>query len=151
MNTLLLAALAGPLILLSGCDRAPQTPEAKVTRAWVRLPAAPGGAGAGYFEVESNRNDDALVAVSVPGARIEMHESMTMNHMSSMQPIASAAFADGKLVFAPGGKHLMIFDLVPKLEPGATLPLSLRFRTAPPVTVEARLIGAGEPAPGDGD
>ncbi|MDB5669726.1 MAG: hypothetical protein JWO25_685 [Alphaproteobacteria bacterium] len=149
MNMLFPTALLAPLLLLSGCGQGSQKPEAKVRGAWVRLPAAPSGTGAGYFEAEANTKGEALVSAAAPGARVEMHESMTMNHMASMQPIASAAFQDGKLKFAPGGKHLMIFGLDPKLKPGATVPLSLRFRAAPTVTVEARLVGAGDPAPGD--
>jgi copper(I)-binding protein len=139
------------VFLLVGCDRAPKPPQVQVERAWVRLPAAPAVPGAGYFEAKANGAGQALVGVSSPGLRIEMHESMTMNQMSAMRPIDSAEFAGERLAFAPGGKHLMIFGLDPKLKPGATLSLSLRFSSAPPVTVEAKLVGAGEAAPDHGD
>lgn len=150
MNKLFAIAFAAAF-LLPGCNRAPSAPEVTVKHAWVRLPAAPGVPGAGYFLASANSAGEALVAVSSPGLRTEMHESMTMNHMSAMRPIASAGFDEGKLAFAPGGKHLMIFGLDPNLKAGGTLPLSLRFKSAPPVTVEAKLVGAGEPAPSDGD
>jgi copper(I)-binding protein len=150
MNKLFAIGFAA-VILLAGCDRAPKTDEVQVKRAWVRLPAAPGLPGAGYFQAKANGAGQVLVGISSPGLRLEMHESMTVNHMSAMQPIGSAAFDGERLTFAPGSKHLMIFGLDPTLKPGGTLPLSLRFRSGPPVTVEAKLVGAGEPAPSNGD
>ena len=74
---------------------------------------------------------------------------MTMNHMASMRPIDAAAFDGKTLVFQPGGKHLMVFGLGADAKAGGTLPLTLRFRTAPAVTVQAKLVAAGQPAPGD--
>jgi copper(I)-binding protein len=150
MNRSLISAAALAILLLSSCGK-PAEPKAQVRGAWVRLPAAPGGAGAGYFESRANRSDEALLSVSAPGARIEMHESMTENHMSSMRPLATAPFEDRKLEFAPGGKHLMIFGLDPALKRRGSIPLTLHFKGAPPVTVPARLIGAGDPPPSDGD
>lgn len=150
MNKPLPLAIAAVLIL-GGCDRTPASPQVEVKRAWIRLPAAPGGEGAGYFEAKANRPGELLVAASSPSARAEMHESMTMNQMSAMQPIASAAFDDRRLAFAPGGKHLMLFGLDPKLKSGGTVPLTLRFKSAPPVTVEAKLVAAGDSPPSDGE
>ena len=147
MNKPFPVALA--LLLLAGCSPAAQAPSVEVKQAWLRLPAAPGGAAAGYFVAEARHADDALISASLPGARIEMHESMTMNHMASMRPIDSAAFDGKTLVFQPGGKHLMVFGLGGDAKAGGTLPLTLRFRTAPAVTVQAKLVAAGQPAPGD--
>ena len=147
MNKPFPVALA--LLLLAGCSPAAEAPSVEVKQAWLRLPAAPGGAAAGYFVAEADHADEALISASLPGARIEMHESMTMNHMASMRPIDSAAFDGKTLVFQPGGKHLMVFGLGGDAKAGGTLPLTLRFRTAPAVTVQAKLVAAGQPAPGD--
>ena len=145
---LLLAAAA---MSLASCHRDPGSPAVSVKRAWVRLPAVAGGAGAGYFTASANR-DDSLVAVDSAGARIELHESMTHGGMTSMRPLAAAALPAGeKIAFEPGGKHLMIFGLDPKLKPGDRLRLTFRFRSAPPVEAAARLVGAGDAPPGDGD
>jgi periplasmic copper chaperone A len=135
------------LLLLAGCSRTTERPEVQVEHAWLRLPASPGGPAAGYFVAKANGGGEAIVAASVPNARVEMHESMTVNHMSSMRPIDAAPFDGERIVFAPGGKHLMIFGLDAKA--GGTLPLTLRFKSAPPVTVQARLVAAGQPAPVD--
>ena len=125
--------------------------QASVKGAWVRLPAVAGGAAAGYFTVRA-KSDDALVAVSAPGAKVELHESMTHGGMTGMRPLATIALPAGETIaFEPGGKHLMIFGLGPNLKPRGRLPLTFRFRSAPPVEVEARLVGAGDAPPGDGD
>jgi copper(I)-binding protein len=137
------------LLALAGCERSATAPNVRIANAWVRLPAAPGGEAAGYFEADANRPGEVLTAVSSPGARVEMHESMTMNRMSKMEPIANAPFEGDRLAFAPGARHLMIFGLDPKLKPGGFIPLTLRFKSAPPATVDAKLVAAGAPAPDD--
>jgi periplasmic copper chaperone A len=140
-------ALAAALLALGACHRGPGV---SVKRAWVRLPAVAGGAAAGYFTARSNR-DDALVGVEAPGARIELHESMKTAGMTGMRPIAAADLpASETIAFAPGGKHLMIFGL-DRLKPGGRLRLTFRFRSAPPVEAEARLVGPADGPPGDGD
>jgi copper(I)-binding protein len=145
------AVTLAALLAVGACHRGPRAPKVRIERAWVRLPAVPGGEGAGYFTT-APATDDHLLAVSAPGLRIELHESMKQGAMTSMRPIADVALPRGeKTVFAPGGKHLMIFGLSPALKKGGRLPLTFRFAAAPPVTVEARQIGPGEGAPGDGD
>jgi copper(I)-binding protein len=153
--------LALPLLLmaamlpLGSCHRASPGPGVVVEHAWVRLPAVTGGAAAGYFAATATA-DDALLGVSAPGARVELHETMsitgsgTMGAMTGMRPIASVALPAGDEVrFAPGGKHLMIFGLDSKLKKGGTAPLTFRFRTSAPVTAPAQLVGPADPAPED--
>ena len=41
----------------------------------------------------------------------------------------------------------MLYDVDPALKPGGTTALTLRFSKAPAVTVEARTVSAGDPAP----
>ena len=148
MPLLLLAAAA---MGLASCHGGSGSPSVSVKRAWVRLPAVEGGAAAGYFTAKSN-GDDSLLEVSTPGARIELHESMNQGGMTGMRPRANVELpAGGKVGFEPGGKHLMIFGLGPNLKPRDRLPLTFRFRSAPPVEVEARLVAAGDGPPGDGD
>jgi copper(I)-binding protein len=155
MRTPLIALLAAALAV-TACDRQTPSPSTQASRptvtiaAWVRLAARPDLPAAGYFEAEAAGNVGPLESVSAPGARVEMHESMTNGHMASMKPIGTASFDKGKLAFAPGGKHLMLYGLAPELKPGGTLPLDFRFQGLPPVTVTARIVGPGDPAPDDG-
>jgi hypothetical protein len=143
--------LAAAALSLASCHRDSGSPSVTVKRAWVRLPAVAGGAAAGYFTARANR-DDELVSVSAPNARVELHESMSHGGMTMMRQLAGIALPAGETIaFAPGGKHLMIFGLDPKLKPRDRLRLTFRFRTAPPVEAEARLVGPADGPPGDGD
>ncbi|MDT9599778.1 copper chaperone PCu(A)C [Sphingosinicella rhizophila] len=135
-------------LLLSACGREPQAPRVSVEDIWVRLPAAPGRPAAAYFTATATTKDEAIVAVSSPAAKVEMHETVTEGTMSMMRPLSVASFAgEDRIRFEPGGKHLMLFGLDPKLRPGEKIPLSFRFRSAPPVTVQAELKALGESGP----
>ena len=146
-----LAAMLTACALGSGCHRQPAAPKVAVDRAWVRMPALAGGSAAGYFTATSSTGD-RLLAVTAPGARVELHESMTERGMTMMKPLAAVALpADRKVAFAPGGRHLMIFGLDAKAKPRDRIALTFHFGSAPPVTAPARLVGPGEGPPGDGD
>jgi hypothetical protein len=118
--------------------QASQRTAPRVSGAWVRLPAAAGRPAAGYFEIQG-RPGDALVSVSSPAAgRVEMH-SMTSDGGVMRMRAESRLDLDsaGRLVLAPGGNHLMLFDLDPALRPGARIPLTLSFASGASVTVNA--------------
>ena len=139
-----LATILTACLVLASCG-SPSGPQVTVKDARVTLPAVKGRPGAGYFTAEAAALPEAIVAVTAPPpTRIEMHESMRSGNMASMQAIPSAGFASGEtLTFQPGGKHLMLFDIDPAVKPGDTLPLTFRFAKAPPVTVQAEVLGPG--------
>ena len=140
-----LATILPACLVLASCG-SQSGPQVTIDEARITLPAVKGRPGAGYFTAEAAALPEAIVAVTAPPpTRIEMHESMTSGAMASMQAIPSAAFASGApLVFEPGGKHLMLFDIEPAVKPGDTLPLTFRFANAPPVTVQAEVLGPGQ-------
>ena len=140
-----LATILPACLVLASCG-SQSGPQVTIDEARITLPAVKGRPGAGYFTAEAAALPEAIVAVTAPPpTRIEMHESMTSGAMASMQAIPSAAFASGApLVFEPGGKHLMLFDIDPAVKPGDTLPLTFRFANAPPVTVQAEVLGPGQ-------
>jgi copper(I)-binding protein len=111
----------------------------------VRLPAVPGRPGAAYLELPANRVHGALVAVTSPQAgRVEMHETMSHGEMTSMRPLARVSAQPGQpMTFAPGARHLMLFDLDPALRPGQQVQLTFRFEQGPPETVAAVAVAAG--------
>lgn len=116
----------------------------KVAGAWVRLPAVTGRPGAGYFEASATPGD-ALVGASSPRAgRVELHAMTMVDGVMRMR--AESRFevpASGRLVFAPGGNHLMLFDLDASLKPGERIPVTLRFASGAEVTVNAEARAAG--------
>ncbi|WP_448581801.1 copper chaperone PCu(A)C [Thermaurantiacus sp.] len=133
---LLAAALAGGSGLVVPAMAQASAP--KVAGAWLRLPAASGRPAAGYFELSATPGD-ALVAASSPRAgRIELHSMTSVDGVMRMR--AESQFevpSSGRLSFAPGGNHLMLFDLAAGLKPGDRVPVTLRFASGAEVTVNA--------------
>jgi hypothetical protein len=111
----------------------------------VRLPAVPGRPAAGYFDYRVAGDRGALMSVSSPQAgRVEMHETMNMGGMSEMRPLDRIAVRDGEtLSFAPGGRHLMLFDISRDVAAGGRIDLILRFERGDPVTLSATLVPTG--------
>jgi copper(I)-binding protein len=141
---LLLPALA----LVAACQPAPQV---AVDRPWVRLSAVPDNPSAAYFTLKGGPKDETLTAVSAPASvRTEMHESMGKGGMTTMTPLSLVAVRAGDSVtFAPGGKHVMLFGLKPDVKPRGTTPLTFTFASGQKIMVTARVVGAGDSAPGD--
>ena len=135
-------------LLVAGCQQQ-QPAETAVEGAWVRLPAVAGRPGAAYFTIRGGAKGDTLLQVSTPAAvRTELHETTDQGGMKAMRPIRDVAVpANGTLGFAPGGKHVMLFDIGPAVKAGGTLPLSLAFAGGRTVEVQAKVVGAGDPAP----
>lgn len=135
LAVLLLAAA----VFSSRAFSAPEITSPSIADARVRLPVVPGRPAAGYFVLTGGAKADRLVGVASPMAgRIEMH-SMSMDG-GVMRMRAEPGFdvpARGKLVFAPGGNHLMLFDLKPGAKAGAALPLTFRFASGASVRASA--------------
>lgn len=149
-----LVPILAVLIAAPGCERAPPEPVVTVEDAVLTLPVLPGRPGAAYFTLRTNHDPTRLTAVSSPRiGRIELHESADAGGVTRMRPVANPAFAPGApLLFAPGGRHAMLFDMDPSIRPGGTVPLTFRFDRAPPVTVDAAVRPAAGAAPaGDRD
>lgn len=133
-------------LLLGGCG---QPAELGASDAWVRLPAVAGRPGAAYFTLHGGAEADALLAVSTPAAlRAELHETTEHGGVKSMRPTRDVPVpAKGTVPFAPGGRHIMLFDLGPNVKPGTRIPLSLAFAGGKKLEVQAQVVGAGDPPP----
>ena len=142
-----ITAVLAVLLALAGCG---SPKEMHVSNAWVRLAAVPRGPAAAYFTLHGGPADATLVSISSDVAiRAEMHESMTSGAMTSMKPIQQFRVPAGSdLVFAPGGKHVMLFDVNPGIKPGSPVPLLFTFADGQRITYKATAVGAGEGAPG---
>ncbi|WP_448663522.1 copper chaperone PCu(A)C [Sphingomonas sp. CJ20] len=135
-------------LLVAGCQ---QPAELKAEKAWVRLPAVAGNPGAAYFTLSGGDKPDTLLSVSTPAAlKVELHESMKgEGGMMAMRPLKDVAVpARGTIAFEPGGRHVMLFGVGPNVKVGDKLPLSLAFAGGKTLTVQADVVGAGDPAPG---
>ncbi|TCM22061.1 hypothetical protein EDF56_101741 [Novosphingobium sp. PhB165] len=112
------------------------------------LPPIPGRPGAVYFTV---RNDGsapvALTSIEVTGAgSAQMHETSggTMKAVDSL-PIAPGA----EIEFAPGGLHVMVFDISGGLKPGLTTDLVLTFSNGKKLTMPVMIDTMGGAADGN--
>ena len=145
-------------VLMSDLAAAPaQAQEVKagdlvITQAWSR--ATPNGAkiGSGYLTIENKgANPDRLVGVAADVAgKVEVHEMAMNNGVMTMRPLDNGLTIDpGKTVkLAPGGYHLMMFDLKAPLKQGDKLPVTLKFEKAGEVKLSLDVQGIGAQAPG---
>ncbi|HXQ30534.1 MAG TPA: helical backbone metal receptor [Steroidobacteraceae bacterium] len=103
---------------------------------------------AGYLEVRNLGGPDLLTGASSPLAeRVEFHESRVEGGIARMRPVDSLPVAAGaRLVFAPGGLHLMLLGLRAPLTAGLRVPLVLSFATAGAVATELVVDGSAAPA-----
>ena len=65
--------------------------------------------------------------------------------MDAMQQVSVPALKT--VVFAPGGKHVMLFDVDPSVKPGGQITVTLTFSDGLRIQQQADVVGAGDPAP----
>jgi periplasmic copper chaperone A len=123
-----------------------------ITQAWSR--ATPNGAkiGGGYLTIENKGTaPDRLIGGSADvAAKVEVHEMAMNNGVMTMRPLDKGLTIEpGKTVkLAPGGYHLMIFDLKAPLKQGDKVPVTLEFEKAGKVNLSLDVQGIGAKEPG---
>ncbi|WP_375398682.1 copper chaperone PCu(A)C [uncultured Sphingomonas sp.] len=134
------------LLAATGCQRKEMV---SVGDAWIRLGAVPRSPGVAYFTLHGGPRDMVLLSVTSPNViRTEMHESMTRSGMATMAPMATVALpARATMAFAPGGKHVMLFDVNPAIKRGGVQTLRFTFADGLILMRDARVVAAGDPAP----
>lgn len=158
LQNTLLPTLFGALLVVAcvvfSCPQLRADDEAKsslsVTTPWAR--ATPGGVkiGAAYLKVTSKSTvHDRLVGAASPRAgRVELHSHIVEEGVMKMRKVDGFDVgADSPLVLAPGGNHIMLFDLKAPLKVGEMLPLTLTFERAGDVSVEAKVAPIGAQGP----
>jgi len=151
-----IAALA--LLALGGCHRntAGEAPAAPLTQAGVLvtggrlvLPAVPGRPAAAYFTLSNQSSAPASITqVTVEHAgKAEMHTT-TKTSMDALPRLDVPA--GESVLFAPGGKHVMVFDLAPSVVAGSAVEVTFTSAAGKRITgqlqVEAAGGGMGSPA-----
>jgi copper(I)-binding protein len=127
----------------SGDDAA--TRPISVSDAWALATVTGQPNGAVYFTIVSTAGD-TLEGVTVPDSiadHAEMHEAVTTaTGETGMQEMRSGvALEPGTAVtFTPGGKHVMLVDLVEPLAPGQTFDITLEFASADPITLPVAVV-----------
>jgi periplasmic copper chaperone A len=127
LNKKLYFVLTMLVSMLLACSK--EAPEINITDNWVRATAEGQDVGAAYMTITS-ASDTSLVKVeSSASDSIEIH-SMSMENgimkMRMLEQLDLKAKTPNKL--APGGFHLMLFDLKNPLKAGETVSFSLHFK-----------------------
>ena len=124
------AALAAAALTLTGCgENLGKGPLLNVVSGHIVMGATPDRPAVGYFRVEGGPVPVELVAVTADMAqRVEMHESVRENGLTTMKPLARAAVpAKGEMIFKQGGKHLMIWGINPAAVRAGKLQMTFVF------------------------
>ena len=143
--SLSLIALAAPLALAACGDPAPTY----IDQAWVRLSPNKDTPSAGYFVAHGGDAATQLRGVLTDYAlKVEMHESMDHDGMMMMQKIDSVDIpAKGKVAFAPGGKHLMIWGINDTAISRGKMTFTFLLANGDRLLVDAVIQKPGTPAP----
>ena len=128
--------------LAAGC--APGAPDIVVSDAWARA-TAPGQSSAAVYATIANRGAaDRMVGIASDGGIAMFHRSDVEGGVARMRMLAEVAIpADGQVVLAPGGTHIMLTGLAAPLAIGTDFPLTLRFAEAGQRTVRVAVVAAG--------
>jgi len=122
---------SGCLMLLAVCAGPVQTAVAspRANEAWIRL--LPGDLPlAGYVRLNNPDPQRRTItgAHSPVFGTIEFHQSQVQSGMARMIRLDHVVIpAEGQLQFAPGGRHLMLFDRNRSLHTGEHVPITLEF------------------------
>ncbi len=117
--------------------------------------AMPPGAptGSAYLTVTNRgKSEDVLTGVSSPAGMVELHQMSKSNGMMTMAPVEGglAIPAGGTVQLQPGGYHLMFMKVGAPFAEGATVPVTLTFKTAGDVTLDLPVAPIGATAPMQG-
>jgi periplasmic copper chaperone A len=127
------------LVVLAACS-AGQGQGIEISAPMARPSPLEGGTGGAFVTVHNGgREADRLRSAASPAAKtVELHETVDDNGVMRMapQPDGWEIAPGGELVLKPGGRHLMLIDLVRPLEPGAIIEITLNFDRAGPIKVQ---------------
>ncbi|KQN29265.1 copper chaperone PCu(A)C [Sphingomonas sp. Leaf38] len=121
--------------------------ELSVDGAWVRLGAVTGRPAAAYFTVHGGPTPATLISVTTDVAiKSEMHETMAKNGVTSMTPLARVEIpAKTDVAFAPGARHVMLFNMNPGIKPADRVMLTFAFADGTRILNNATVVAAGTP------
>lgn len=117
--------------LLSACSAQTETPndEVLVSDAWVRTNAPGQTIGAAYMTLNSPQ-DSKMIYIEAPtvASAVEVHSSNMKNGVMKMRMLDELTLkANTPKKLAPGGFHLMLFDLKAPLKMGDEITFKLCF------------------------
>lgn len=145
--TVLAAILAVATLAACKQEAPPAADEAKpgitLSGGQLRLPAVKGNPGAAYFTVTNAATSSSvtITGIAIAGAaKAEMHETKD----GAMRAVDRVDVEAGSTVkFAPGGLHVMAFDLDRSFAAGGSGTLTATFADGSTAAVPLKLVAAG--------
>jgi len=121
-----------------------------VDQAWTR--ATPGGSreAALYFSIANNSgSDEKLVGVSTAAASLAMiHRTTITDRLVQMVIVGDVTIpAHGRVLFSPGGYHVMVTGLKAPLKEGTVVPADLSFASGRTLEVDIPVLKASALGP----
>ena len=139
------------LFVLLAFAASPALAQVSIDQPWMRA-TAPGAQVAGGFMTIQNKGTapDRLVGAASPVAeRVELHVHVHEGGVMKMRQVPGFDVpADGQFVLKPGGAHLMFINIKRQINPGETIPVTLKFEKAGEVTAEYAVGALGAMGPG---
>ena len=147
MMVLLAAALTGAAAQATA-EQAPMG--VSLERPWARASIGTSRPAAAYLTIINRGLEPArLVDITTPLAgRAEVHLTVKTDNVMRMEQVERLDVPPGgRVVFEPGGLHIMLLDLRQPLTKGGTLPLTLRFSGGGSIEASAPVFGPGARGP----
>lgn len=136
----LIKAIACLLLTLAPTSGRALTLGMTVHEPWVRAMPPAASMSAGYFTLANltDRADELLRVTSPAAATVSIHFTRQQNNAAIMEKKSKVSIArEQKITFSPGGWHLMLENLKKTLAKGDQVELTLYFKHAKPVTINA--------------
>ncbi|WP_044562098.1 copper chaperone PCu(A)C [Azospirillum sp. B4] len=135
-------------------DPGTPAPAIEASAAWSRPTIRGGRAGVAFLTLYNKGAADRLVGVEADvGKMAQIHLAEVVDGIARMRPVVDgvALPAGGTVTLKPEGAHIMLMGLTQPLVVGQRVHLTLRFKAAAPLAVEATVLAPGaEPGMGGG-
>lgn len=141
MKNMMMAALLTLTATGAFAAEAPAATRPVVSDAWISEAPPVARNNAAYVTLTNGAAKDALLSAESPVAEVvELHTIGLAGGIMRMQRLPLINLAPSEtLRMAPGGKHIMLINMKRSLKAGDRVPLTLVFRRAGRVTVEAEV------------
>lgn len=112
-----------------------------ISEAWVRATAPGQKVAAAYMSLSSKQGATLMSAECDLAGSVEIHTMTMENDVMKMRMLDQLVLPAGKTVsLAPGGLHLMMFDLKQPLDAGKQANFTLNFKSANDEVKQIRIV-----------
>lgn len=119
------------LLMLTSCTALAALPSIQVSQAWTRASIPGQDVGAAYMRLSSDTDVELVKVESTAAGSVELHSMRMDGGVMKMRMLTSLPLKAGQAVsLAPGGNHLMLFDLKQPLKTGSQVSYTLHLRDA---------------------